>query len=75
MSENTYRIWCLVEGEDTIFHVIASPTSFISELKEAIKEKWKESVLRGVDAGQLTLWKVRMTMTSDSTTTTNSPAG
>jgi hypothetical protein len=42
-------------------------------LKDLIKEKGKNGVFRGVDAHDLTLWKVRMTMASDSTT--NSPTG
>jgi hypothetical protein len=45
----------------------------IMELKDLIFEKGKHSVLKGVDAKDLILWKVRMAMASDSTT--NFPAG
>ena len=71
MSDATYRIWCLLEGENTLFSVLALPTISIGELKDLIKEKNAKGI--NVDANHLTLWKVRMTMASDSTT--NSPAG
>ena len=61
MSENTYRIWCLVEGDNTLFVVITSPMLFISELKDLIKEMRKHAVLSSIDAKDLTLWKARMT--------------
>jgi hypothetical protein len=66
MSENTYHIYCLVEGNSAIFPVIASPTTSISMLKYLIKEKRKHGVLSNIDATDLTLWRVRMTMASDS---------
>jgi hypothetical protein len=49
----------------------------IIELKDLIKEKGINATehARGVLAKDLTLWKVRMTMASDSDSTTNSPAG
>jgi hypothetical protein len=72
MSDNTYLTLCLVEGGTAIFPVMTSPTVLICELKEFIKEKGKNRVLNGVDAQDLKLWKVRMTMAGDSTT--NSPA-
>jgi len=34
----------------------------IADLKDSIKEKCKNGVLRGVLAKDLTLWKVRMTL-------------
>ena len=71
MSDATYRIWCLLEGENTLFPVLALPTISIGELKKLIKEEIAKGI--NVDAHHLTLWKVRMTMASDSTT--NSPAG
>jgi hypothetical protein len=73
MSDKTYRIWCLVGGDTTLFPVIALPTISIGELKDLIKEKGKDGVLNSVDAKDLTLWKARMTMASDSTT--DSPPG
>jgi hypothetical protein len=73
MSDETYLIWCLVEGDGTLFPVVDSLRKTVIELKELIKEKCKNGVLKNVDAKDLTLWKVRMTMASDSTT--DSPAG
>jgi hypothetical protein len=62
-------LFSLIEGESVLFKV--EPTG--SMLRELIKEKGKNGVLKSVNAADLTLWKVRMTMASDSTT--NSPAG
>jgi Crinkler effector protein N-terminal domain len=64
---------CLIEGDSSLFRVKPTGSVDIMELKELIKEKGKNGVLNGVDAKDLTLWKVRMTMASDSTT--DSPAG
>jgi hypothetical protein len=46
MSDETYLIWCLIEGDGTLFHVIDSPSKTVSELKELIKEKGKNGVLK-----------------------------
>jgi hypothetical protein len=73
MSENTYHLWCLVEEDNTLFPIIASPALSVGQLKDLIKEKRKHGALSNIDATDLTLWKVRVTMASDSTT--NSPAG
>jgi hypothetical protein len=64
---------CLIEGDSSLFRVRPTGSVDIMDLKDLIKEKRKNGVLSGVDASDLTLWKVRMTMASDSTT--NSPAG
>jgi Crinkler effector protein N-terminal domain len=72
MVEDNYRIWCLVEGESTMFPVIASRTIPIADLKKLIKEK-KNRALNDVAAKDLRLWRVRMTIASDGTT--NSPSG
>jgi hypothetical protein len=72
MSDTTI-FWCLVEGENTVFPVTAPLTTPIYVLKDKIKEERKNGMLSRVDASDLTLWKVRMTMASDSIT--NSPAG
>ena len=69
MSDTTYRLWCFVEGDTTLFSVIASSIS-ICVLKDLIKET---GVFNGIDAKDLILWKVRMTLANDSTT--NSLAG
>jgi hypothetical protein len=73
MSDATYLIWCLVETENTLLPITASPALSIGQLKDLIKEKSAKS--NDADAHHLTLWKVRMTMASDSTTTINPPAG
>jgi hypothetical protein len=73
MVEDSYCIWCLVEGEAAIFPVTASPTIPIGELKDLIKEKGKNRALNDVAAKDLRLWRVRMTTASDSTT--NCPKG
>lgn len=56
MSDTTYRLWCLVEGDTTRFPVVVSFIS-ICVLKDLIKEK---GVLNSVDAKYLTLWKVNL---------------
>ena len=56
-----------------MFDVVSSPSETVSNLRRSIKETCKNSSLKNVDAKELTLRKVRMTMTSDSTT--DSPAG
>jgi hypothetical protein len=60
MSDGTYRIWCLLEGESALFSVTALPTISIYELKNLIKKEKTQAI--NVDANYLTLWKVRMTM-------------
>jgi hypothetical protein len=64
---------CLIEGDSSLFQVNVTGGENIMVLKDLIREKRKNGVLSNVDATDLTLWKVRMIMASDSTT--NSPAG
>jgi hypothetical protein len=64
---------CLVEGGSLLLKIEPKGSVDIFGLKELIWEKGKNSVLKNVDAVVLTLWKVRVTMASDSTT--DSPAG
>ena len=64
---------CLIEGDSQPFKVVLNGDDMVVDLKGQIKENGKNGVLSNVDAADLTLWKVRMTMASDSTT--NSPAG
>jgi len=73
MSDNTYTFCCLVEGDNTLFPVIALPTTSVFVLKDLIKGKGINATEHAVLAKDLILWKVRMTMASDSIT--NSPAG
>jgi len=70
MADDAPRaLQCLIEGESLLFKVKPTGSMYIADLKDLIKEKRKNGVL----AKDLTLWKVRMTMASDSTT--HSPAG
>lgn len=74
MSDPT-TFWCLVEGDDALFPIIAPLTTPIGVLRDKIKDERKNGVLGhgSVRAKDLTLWKVRIAMASDSTT--NSPVG
>ena len=67
MTEPMIEIWCSIVGEGEIFPVTTSPQHTIYDLKEQIKEI-RTHALSNVDAADLTLWKVRMTTASDSTT-------
>jgi Crinkler effector protein N-terminal domain len=58
MSDTTYKLWCLVEGDKTPFSIIASTTTFIGELQKMIKKE-KSDALQSFDASSLILWKVR----------------
>jgi hypothetical protein len=55
-------LWCYIAGDDTPILVTTSSSTFIIELKDSIKEKRKYGLLKSVDAADLTLWKVRMTL-------------
>jgi hypothetical protein len=63
---------CLIQGESVLFRVEPKRSVDIIELQKMIKEE-NSNRLQSVDASALTLWKVRMTIPSDSTT--DSPAG
>ena len=66
MADDAIRaLICLIEGESSLFRVKPTGSMVIIELKELIKE---EGINGSVNAMDLTLWKVRMTMASDSTT-------
>ncbi|KAH9968404.1 hypothetical protein BJV74DRAFT_968761 [Russula compacta] len=56
-TAEAYKLICLVEGDDTLFRVIASSTLSIIELKYLIKEECQYGVLRGIDTKDLTIWK------------------
>jgi hypothetical protein len=71
-NDASHALLCLIEGESAVFRVEPAGNKNIVVLKDLIKEK-NSNLLQGVDASSLTLWKVRMTITSDSTI--NSPAG
>ena len=75
MADNALRtLLYLIEGEYEPFAVNISGDDNIYNLKDLIRENHKHGgALSSVNAADLTLWKVRMIMASDSTT--NSPAG
>ena len=52
------KLCVYIEGQREIFGVTISPNNTIYVLKEQIKEKWSNLLLR-VDAPTLTLTKVR----------------
>jgi hypothetical protein len=62
VSNTPKDFWCYVVGDNTAFPVVASSTTFIGKLKDLIKEKGKNGVLNSVDAKDLILWKVRMSL-------------
>jgi hypothetical protein len=72
MTDDASRTLIPIEGELSPFVVKPTGSMMILELKELIREECKNGVLSSVLAKDLILWKVRMTMASDSTT--NSPA-
>ena len=73
MADDAVRtLLCLIEGDSTWFKVKPTGSMDIVDLRKLI---WEEGIKRdsGILAKDLTLWKVRMTMASDSTT--DAPAG
>ena len=57
-----HPLYCLIEGESSLFIVEPKEDVSIVELKELIHEECKNGVLRDIDAKDLTVWKVRMIM-------------
>ncbi len=58
MSDDTYTLFCFVQGDNNPFPVTVPLKTFIGELIEEIKEE-KSNFLKGFDAPSLILWKVR----------------
>ena len=58
MQDGTRAVWCLIEGDSNPFEVTVAVTADIGDLKELIREKGKSISFRGIDAKDLTLWKV-----------------
>ena len=71
-SDSPHVLVCLIEGESVVFEVEAAGSMRIMGLKGLLRREGI-SAEYPVDAKDLTLWKVGMTMASDSTI--NSPAG
>jgi hypothetical protein len=69
-----YTLYCVVEGESTskAFSVEIEPTQSIGSLKDAIKAK-NPDTFNGVDANNLTLWRVDFPITPAKKITLNLP--
>jgi hypothetical protein len=63
MAETVYTLRCYVEGDNTVFPVIASSTTLIGILKKTIKEKRSDNIVL-VNAASLSLSKVGYIMIS-----------
>ena len=60
MSDAARVLWYLVEGGNTPFPVVTSPTTSIGVLKDMIKQGNENNILfQKVDALDLILWRVR----------------
>ena len=60
MSNMTFIIlWCHIKGNNTVFPITTSSTTFIGILKNKIKKE-KSNYFQGVDASDLVLWKVHL---------------
>jgi hypothetical protein len=69
MADDTPRtLVCLIEGISVVFKIMPTGGMNIMDLKNLVKEKGKNSMFSDVDAYDLTLWKVGISMASDSTT-------
>jgi len=64
MTDNHLRLFCLVDGESTSFSVHVDPSETVDDLKVAIKDKNPET-FNGVDAKDLTLWRVSIPVDDD----------
>ena len=53
-----HALFCLIEGQSSVFKIKPTGNMQIYDLRALIKEKKKDSVLSGVDPDDLTLWKV-----------------
>jgi hypothetical protein len=58
MSDTTYKLLCLVEGEKTPFSLVAPSSIFIGELQKMVKKE-RSGISRRVDASRIALSKVR----------------
>jgi hypothetical protein len=74
MADDAVRaLLCIIEGESSLFRVKPTGNMDIIELKKLIREEGINTTERAVLAKDLILWKVRMTLASDSAA--NSPVG
>jgi hypothetical protein len=52
-------LWCIVKGDLSLFNVKIVPEQTVADLKELIRDKHQNNLLKDVDAANLALWKVR----------------
>ena len=57
MATDTYTLWCLIDGDKSVFTVEVPIDGLIDKLKVNIKER-RSRYLEKFDAKDLTLWKV-----------------
>jgi hypothetical protein len=57
-GDTIHTLWCLVEGDSTVFEVAASANASINRLKVLVREKTDKGSLRDVNAADLVLLKV-----------------
>jgi hypothetical protein len=59
-DDTIHILWCLVEGDSTVFEVTASVNASINRLKELVREKGKNGALGNIDAKDLVLLMVSL---------------
>ena len=75
MADNALRsLIYIIEGQSSPLEVEIAGDERIHNLKDLIRDRGRNRVFRSVNPKDLILWKVRISVESDSTTT-NSPAG
>ena len=58
MADDEVRVlWCLIQGNSTVFKVTASVDVDVSDLKKLVQEEHKNGMLSTTDAADLELWK------------------
>ena len=63
MADNANCVlWCLVDGKDTPFKIRVPINFDIGDVKELVKEKRKNGILREIDATDLVLWNMSTSM-------------
>ncbi|KAF9342143.1 hypothetical protein BGX26_008250, partial [Mortierella sp. AD094] len=64
VTDNRLSLFCLVDGQATLFSVDIDPAKTVDHLKVAIKDK-KANDFSDVDADKLTLWHVSIPVSDD----------
>jgi len=58
-SSGILRLFCLVEGDDSVF-LVDTGDCYIADFKENVHKKKDKTILRDVNASDLTVLKVRI---------------